>query len=1003
MDSAEKESPIATATAEKTEKKNSVKDSAEKESPAERASPIATATTEKSYSVKDSTERAKHITTATTANSSAIPVADTATESSITTANSSAAWGTAFTSSNAHSFERDVKPKATMAWPRKANTGENPLKDDVAKAVAEKKEEDDKKGVTTPPHNLDGSFEHDVKPKTTKAQPREAAASTKPKAHTHPFPMQAQPQQQDLTSIKRRIMNELFPEKLYRMLEELEAEGMDDIISFVNDGTVLKIHKREAFEQQVIPRYFRQKRGLASFKRQLWHYGFVQNRATSGLEFYHKLFQRGQPELCFLMKRIYKKARPTSPVVDSRFSPSVTAGPAMADAAAPDNIKIMANDESKTFAGVSPTAETKAEEIPLKDDVAKAVAEEKEEDKNAVTTLLLKPSKGTASTKRTTKKATASTKRTAKKVTASTKPKTPLSPNARRKLSKKLSKTRHRPEVVPDMYLFTKEKPLPGMDSCLLKGPSVEWMPGATKATKTIFEKDMAIGHLEGAEAVAADFANDVMKYQDWIRFSSSGRIATSNGGNSLGSIFDCRNQWPSLENVMLLIDEYQDSSPKRTPPKGWIQGNGSISSPGVSMTHSKHHDRQHRWEVFMENTFGVEKNRVRIAITMNEPSGVHKGYTKETRYAYKGQDILIIYGKIYSFTIMGARANGKKGLFESTLKTHDGDNEDIPCLGEDYTFPDEEEDGDDTSGRAKHGVYYNAFAFSAMFELTIQEGRVYEFCNALSNCYKDYKPTHQPGTVSLIFPSAKKSYQEAKVEEKRLLAAKEFEQGPLRLIEAFVKERGHGAISPKTDFGKPIDSGLLFLANKLRWQKRRGMNPHIAEMLQGVGFVFNIELWWAERTIGLMEEYCRDGADINSIGKDYVTKEGFQLGYRVYWMYYNWRKNKKLPELWDTPEIKERLDRMGYDFGNRYYRKHPYFQGDTAEDKMEISVTEPTNAPAVSTVDGLGVPIDGRFDNPGCSLDEALGCEPGLEFWQNFEVLDQSKGQSCFRRILEH
>jgi hypothetical protein len=44
---------------------------------------------------------------------------------------------------------------------------------------------------------------------------------------------------------------ESFPEKLYRMLVEVEAKGRDDIISFTLEGDRFEIHQPEVFEEEV--------------------------------------------------------------------------------------------------------------------------------------------------------------------------------------------------------------------------------------------------------------------------------------------------------------------------------------------------------------------------------------------------------------------------------------------------------------------------------------------------------------------------------------------------------------------------------------------------------------------------------------------------------------------------------------------------------------------------------------------------------------------------------
>ena len=114
--------------------------------------------------------------------------------------------------------------------------------------------------------------------------------------------------------LKRKTKREQFPERLHRVLCELEEAGDSDIVSFVKDGTAFAIHKPESFESQVIPRYFRQQ-GLSSFRKQLRLYGFTRLRTDSGalrgsLIFHHALFQKNKPELCVLMNRVGKKGAP---------------------------------------------------------------------------------------------------------------------------------------------------------------------------------------------------------------------------------------------------------------------------------------------------------------------------------------------------------------------------------------------------------------------------------------------------------------------------------------------------------------------------------------------------------------------------------------------------------------------------------------------------------------------------------------------------------------------
>ena len=96
---------------------------------------------------------------------------------------------------------------------------------------------------------------------------------------------------------------EPFPEKLHRLLREVEAAGLASIISFTGDGKAFEIHKPDRFFHEIVPQYFKQSR-LSSFKRQLNLYGF--ELITSGCSrggYYHEHFQRDEPALCRQIRR----------------------------------------------------------------------------------------------------------------------------------------------------------------------------------------------------------------------------------------------------------------------------------------------------------------------------------------------------------------------------------------------------------------------------------------------------------------------------------------------------------------------------------------------------------------------------------------------------------------------------------------------------------------------------------------------------------------------------
>jgi len=106
-----------------------------------------------------------------------------------------------------------------------------------------------------------------------------------------------------MTGVTRGIL-EPFPERLHRLLIEVEAAGHSDIISFTEDGQAFKIHKPEEFFRKIVQVYFKQTR-LSSFKRQLNLYGFElidHGEAKGG--YYHELFMRDEPNLARQIRRV---------------------------------------------------------------------------------------------------------------------------------------------------------------------------------------------------------------------------------------------------------------------------------------------------------------------------------------------------------------------------------------------------------------------------------------------------------------------------------------------------------------------------------------------------------------------------------------------------------------------------------------------------------------------------------------------------------------------------
>lgn len=132
-----------------------------------------------------------------------------------------------------------------------------------------------------------------------------------------------------MTGVTRGIL-EPFPERLHRLLSEVEAAGLSDIVSFTEDGQAFKIHKPDEFFRKIVNVYFKQTR-LSSFKRQLnlckhsswlcrmYHLAFFISHVSfsDGFElidhgkfkggYYHEMFMRGEPGLARQIRRVDSK------------------------------------------------------------------------------------------------------------------------------------------------------------------------------------------------------------------------------------------------------------------------------------------------------------------------------------------------------------------------------------------------------------------------------------------------------------------------------------------------------------------------------------------------------------------------------------------------------------------------------------------------------------------------------------------------------------------------
>jgi hypothetical protein len=73
---------------------------------------------------------------------------------------------------------------------------------------------------------------------------------------------------------------QLFPYKMYDLLEDAEKQGFEDIVSWTCSGTAFKIHNRRAFEKKIMPSYFPNMNSYKSFRRQLNFYGIYQDKSV---------------------------------------------------------------------------------------------------------------------------------------------------------------------------------------------------------------------------------------------------------------------------------------------------------------------------------------------------------------------------------------------------------------------------------------------------------------------------------------------------------------------------------------------------------------------------------------------------------------------------------------------------------------------------------------------------------------------------------------------------
>eukprot|EP00538_Stauroneis_constricta_P002601 CAMPEP_0119572642 /NCGR_PEP_ID=MMETSP1352-20130426/44719_1 /TAXON_ID=265584 /ORGANISM="Stauroneis constricta, Strain CCMP1120" /LENGTH=281 /DNA_ID=CAMNT_0007622327 /DNA_START=1200 /DNA_END=2045 /DNA_ORIENTATION=+ len=103
----------------------------------------------------------------------------------------------------------------------------------------------------------------------------------------------------------------MFPWLLHEVLNDAASNHLEHIVAWNPSGLSFKVHDREAFTQQILPRYFSQTK-YKSYVRQLnmWCFSCVHGGRTAPERgsYRHPCFVRGRPEMCGEMKRCKLKS-----------------------------------------------------------------------------------------------------------------------------------------------------------------------------------------------------------------------------------------------------------------------------------------------------------------------------------------------------------------------------------------------------------------------------------------------------------------------------------------------------------------------------------------------------------------------------------------------------------------------------------------------------------------------------------------------------------------------
>ncbi|GFH56586.1 hypothetical protein CTEN210_13062 [Chaetoceros tenuissimus] len=102
---------------------------------------------------------------------------------------------------------------------------------------------------------------------------------------------------------KKGSADQLFPGKLFKLLECESNDSPDAIVSWILEGRAFIVRKPEQFTKKIMPKYFDQTK-FSSFQKQLYKYSFDRIKEGEGSGGYsHVLFRRDNPHLCMNMVR----------------------------------------------------------------------------------------------------------------------------------------------------------------------------------------------------------------------------------------------------------------------------------------------------------------------------------------------------------------------------------------------------------------------------------------------------------------------------------------------------------------------------------------------------------------------------------------------------------------------------------------------------------------------------------------------------------------------------